>query len=634
VCGISGLVSLEHLGREDDARVGRMSRALFHRGPDAAGAHCAPHVTLAASRLAINDLDGGAQPLYNEDRTLALVANGEIYNHVALRRRLEDRGHQFATLSDCETILHAYEEYGLECVEHLRGMFAFALWDDSRRRLLLARDRMGEKPLYLYERPGRLLFASELKSLLASGEVPFELDAEAVNLYFHYQYVPEPRTPLRGVRKLDAARLLVVGVEPWRVEERCYWRMEDAPPIEGDAPSLIRERLEEVSALVVRADVGVGVALSGGVDSGAVAALAARERPGEVRAFSVGYEGRPRSDERYEARELARALGLPFHEVELRTEDVAGFFPELNYWRDEPIADISGHGYFAVMRSAREQGVAVMLQGQGGDELFWGYPLLRQAARESSQKEALGRQSPVAATLSYLSSAGRPALGRAAADLRTGWRLLREHRAQPPDRMVFYDLAPDFRAAITETPGLYTAEFAERLEGGGPAELFTFPRPWPRVDVALTRLVSATYLRVNGIAQGDRLGMASSVELRLPLVDHILVETVVGLRKRQTDVGLPPKTWLKQAVSDLLPPAVLDRPKRGFEPPVREWHEAIFAAHGATLRGGYLTQAGILKAEGAERLARGEFSADAVCPLSFKALVLEQWCRRMSGLGA
>jgi len=638
VCGISGLVSHEHLGREDDARVGRMSRALFHRGPDAAGAHCAPHATLAASRLAINDLAGGAQPLYNEDRTLALVANGEIYNHAALRRRLEGRGHEFSTLSDCETILHAYEEYGLDCVEHLRGMFAFALWDDSRRRLVLARDRMGEKPLYLYERPGRLLFASELKSLLASGEVPFELDPEAVNLFFHYQYVPEPRTPLRGVRKLDAARLLVVSVEPWRVEEHCYWRMEDAPPVEGDAPSLIRERLAEVSALVARADVPVGVALSGGVDSGAVAALAARERPGEIRAFSVGYEGRPRSDERSEAGELARAFGMPFHEVELRTEEVADFFPELNYWRDEPIADISGHGYFAVMRSAREQGVAVMLQGQGGDELFWGYPLLRQAARESSQKEALGR-SPVAASLSYLSTAalpalaaaGRPALGRAAADLRAGWRLLREHRAQPLDRMVFYDLSPDFRSAISETPGLYAAEFAERLEGGGPAELFTFPRPWPRVDVALTSLVSATYLRVNGIAQGDRLGMASSVELRLPLVDHRLVETIVGLRKSRSDAGLPAKTWLKEAVSDLLPAAVLDRPKRGFEPPVRRWHEAIFAAHGNSLRDGYLTQTGILKPEAGAHLAKGHFPESATCPLSFKALVLEQWCRRMAG---
>jgi len=638
MCGISGLISRDHLSPADAASVGRMSRALFHRGPDSAGAHGAAHVRLAASRLAINDLTGGSQPLYNEDGTLALVANGEIYNHAELRRRLEGRGHRFTTRSDCEAILHAYEEYGLDFVGHLRGMFAFALWDQGRRRLVLARDRMGEKPLYLYERPGRLLFASELKSLVASGEVPFELDPEAVNLFFHYQYVPEPLTPLSGVRKLDAARLLVVDVEPWRTEERCYWRMEDAPPVEGDAPSVIRERLAEVSALVVRADVPVGVALSGGVDSGAVAALAARERPNDLRAFSVGYEGRPRSDERSEAGELAGLLGLPFHEVELRTEEVVSFFPELNYWRDEPIADISGHGYYAVMRAAREHGVPVMLQGQGGDELFWGYPLLRQAARESAQKEALGR-SPLSAPLRYLSPAAPTSLSggalsswaREVAGLRAGWRRLREHRAQHPDRMVFYDLSPDFRAALAETPTLFTEDFAGRLGDARAFELFTLPRPWPRVDVALTRLVSATYLRANGIAQGDRLGMASSVEMRLPLVDHKLVETVVGLRKRQSDLGLPPKSWLKEAVSDLLPAAVLDRPKRGFEPPVRLWHEALFAAHGDSLRDGYLTQAGVLNAEGGARLARGDFPAEATCPLSFKALVLEQWCRRMSG---
>jgi asparagine synthase (glutamine-hydrolysing) len=381
------------------------------------------------------------------------------------------------------------------------------------------------------------------------------------------------------------------------------------------------------------------VALSGGVDSGAVAALAARERPGELRAFSVGYEGRPHSDERSEAETLARRLKLPFHEVELRTEEVAAFFPDLNYWRDDPVADIAGHGYFAVSKLAREHGVSVLLQGQGGDELFWGYPLLRRAAQESAQKEALNRAA-LSSPLRHLSprvalvlSGGAPsALMGEAGGLRAGWRRLRQRLAHSPDRMVFYDLSPDFRAALVETPGLFAKSFAERLRGDKPTELFTFPHPWPRVDVTLTRLVSDTYLRANGVAQGDRLAMASAVELRLPLVDHKLVETIIGLRRRQSDVGLPPKAWLKEAVSGLLPASVLDRPKRGFEPPVRRWHEAIFAAHGDSLDGGYLTQAGVLTAEGASRLAHGDFPPDVTCPLSFKALVLEQWCRRMSAV--
>ncbi|MGB8507357.1 MAG: hypothetical protein WCD76_03050, partial [Pyrinomonadaceae bacterium] len=261
MCGISGIVSRQKVTPEEVSRVAAMSRALIHRGPDGAGEFRAQHVAFAARRLSIIDLEGGAQPLYNEDRSLALVANGEIYNHVELRRRLEALGHRFATGSDCESILHAYAEYGADCVRHLRGMFAFAIWDEARGRVLLARDAMGEKPLYLYERDGSLVFASEMKALLRSGRVPFELDPAAVNLYFHYQYVPEPRTAIKGVRKLNAAHLLVIDVEPWRVEERCYWRMEDAPPIEGDAPALIRDELETVSELVTRADVPVGVAL-------------------------------------------------------------------------------------------------------------------------------------------------------------------------------------------------------------------------------------------------------------------------------------------------------------------------------------------------------------------------------------
>ncbi|HVF42417.1 MAG TPA: asparagine synthase (glutamine-hydrolyzing) [Pyrinomonadaceae bacterium] len=636
MCGISGIVSSGRVTPEDLARVASMSRALTHRGPDDSGVFDSTHAALASRRLSIIDPGGGRQPLYNEDRTLALVANGEIYNHAELRRRLEARGHGFRTGSDCESILHAYAEYGTACVEHLRGMFAFALWDDARRRLVLARDPLGEKPLYLYERDGRLLFASEMKALLRSGEVPFELDPEAVDLFFHYQYVPEPRTALKGVRKLDAARVLVVDVEPWRVGESCYWRMEDAPPLRADAPALIRGRLEEVGELITRADTPVGVALSGGLDSSVVAAVAARHRPGELQAFSVGYPGRPEAlDERDDARALARHLRLPFHEVEVGTGEVVEFFEELNYLRDDPVADYSGHAYYAVMRKARERGVPVMLQGQGGDELFWGYPQLRQAARESAEKAAL-RGVGVGASLRYLSPAA-PTLSRAglsawARDLggaRSGLRRMREHRASPAERLAFYDLSPDFRAAAGGVGSLYAEAFAERLAAGGAYSLFTLPRPWPRVDVTLTRLVCDTYLRANGVAQGDRLAMASSVEMRLPLLDRRFVETVIGLRKSSPDVRLPPKEWLKRAAEGLLPGWVLNRPKRGFAPPVGEWHAALFAAHGDALRGGYLVQSGVLKGERADLLARGPFPEGLTSPLSFKALVLEHWCRRM-----
>jgi asparagine synthase (glutamine-hydrolysing) len=639
MCGISGIISQAPLLPEQVVSVRAANSRLAHRGPDGAGEFQDVNVMLAMRRLSIIDLEGGWQPLYNEDRSLALVANGEIYNFIELRARLESQGHRFNTNSDCETILHLYEEYGLSCVEHLRGMFAFALWDAKRKRIVLARDRMGEKPLYLYEISGCLFFASELKALLASGLVPFELDPTTINLYFHYQYVPEPLTPLKGVRKLDAACLLTVDIDPWRVEERRYWRMEDAAPINGDPATLIRQQLETVSEIVIRSDVPVGISLSGGLDSSAVAALAARKYPGTMHAFSVGYPGRLENDERADARSLADQLEMPFHDVELTTSEMVSFFPELVYLSDDPIADMAGFGYYSVMKLAREHDVPVVLQGQGGDELFWGYDWVQTAAHASARK--LHRTDhPIAALPQYLELSLPGGLSRvklaewvySVASLRNGWESLRRDTNSPPGQMVFYDLLADFRASMNAASTIYSPSFSEQINGNKPTSLFTFDRPWPNIDVTLTRLICDTYLRENGITQADRLAMASSIEMRLPLLDYRLVETVVGLRKVQTDVDKPPKAWLKEAIRDLLPESVINRRKRGFSPPVMEWHRALFAAHGASLRDGYLLQHDVLTEASAQHLSTGPFPSDNVAPVSFKALVLEQWCRQLAAM--
>jgi asparagine synthase (glutamine-hydrolysing) len=638
MCGIAGIVSHRPIEPGEIAALGTMNDRLRHRGPDGEGQFRDGNVALAMRRLSIIDLAGGWQPLYNEDRSLAIVANGEIYNYVELRKQLEARGHRLTTSGDIETILHLYEEHGLDCVKHLRGMFAFALWDSKQRRLVLARDRMGEKPLYLYESHGTLLFASEMKALLASGLVPFELDPNAVDLYFHYQYVPEPLTPLKGVRKLDAAHLLTVDTNPWRVAERCYWRMEDAPPIEGEPATLIREELETVSKIVIRSDVPVGVALSGGLDSSAIAALAAREYPGTMHAFSVGYPGRPDHDERADASALANHLEMPFHDIELTTDEMVKFFPELVYWRDDPIADISGFGYYAVMKIAREQGVPVVLQGQGGDELFWGYSWVQEAARESARKMFLAEHGALVALPRYLGFRWPRGLSRLEigewthnlGGLRSGLKSLQRDRHASANQLVFYDLISDFRASAQESKILYSHSFLDQLNGSSAAGLFTFDRGQPNIDVALTRLICDTYLRENGVTQGDRLSMASSIELRLPLLDYRLVETVIGLRKAQTDARQPAKAWFKAAIKDLLPEWVMQRPKRGFSPPVTEWHRALFAAHGEKLADGYLLQHQILNHESAQQLSKGPFPHGAISPVSFKALVLEQWCRQVS----
>lgn len=637
MCGIAGIITRAPITPGEIAGVRTANARLTHRGPDGAGEFQDTNVLLAMRRLSIIDLTGGWQPLYNEDRTLALIANGEIYNFIELRARLEELGHRFNTNSDCETILHLYEEHGLDCVQHLRGMFAFALWDTTRKRLLVTRDRMGEKPVYLYQTGEHLIFASEMKALLASGFVPFELDPTAVNLYFHYQYVPEPLTPLKGVRKLDAATFLTVDLEQWNIAEHRYWRMEDAPPIESDPAQLIREQLETVSEIVIRSDVPVGIALSGGLDSSAIAALAASKYPGTMQAFSVGYPGQLENDERAAARALADQLEMPFHDVELATSEMVSFFPELIYWRDDPIADIAGFGYYRVMQLAREHNVPVVLQGQGGDELFWGYGWVQAAAIASARKQQLETK-PVGALSQYVdlklpAGLSRLHLGEWAHEiggLRNSWNNLRRDQTASPDQMVFYDLISDFRASMHDVRQLYSQSFKEQINGNSPTRLFTFARPWPNIDVTLTRLICDTYLRENGVTQGDRLGMASSIEMRLPLLDHRLVETVIGLRKAHTDVNQPAKAWLKAALKDLLPEHVINRPKRGFSPPVLEWHRALFAEHGASLRDGYLVKYDVLTAESAQTLSRGAFPSTAITPLSYKALVLEQWCRQMS----
>lgn len=603
MCGICGYVRADR--GVDAGAVGRMRGALAHRGPDGQGRFVGEQVTLEVCRLSIIDVNGGHQPLYNEDGSVVLVMNGELYNFVELRHDLVARGHRFATRVDGEVVVHLYEELGLDCVRPLRGMFAFALWDRRAGRLVLARDRMGEKPLYLYERDQQVLFASEIKALLSSGLVPFELDPVSVDLYLHYQNVPEPRTALRGVRKLPPGHMLLIEPDPWRVDEICYWRLEDSPVVEGDPGELLLNELEAVSEIILRSDVPLGVALSGGLDSSSIAALLAKECPGELHVFSVGYEGRPGNDERDDAKALAEHLGLWFHEVELGVAEVVESFPALVLSFDDPIADMAGFGYRAIMRLARSRDVPVIFQGQGGDELFWGYPYLRQAVEASLERLA-------------------PGLDLGAVPVAT-----------VPGRTILYDLVPEFQLARERVGELYRPEFAAALAAyPGPGSLFPVAGPADRLDLKITKGIIDLYLLENGIAQGDRLSMASSVELRLPLVDYRFVETVVGLRKGQVDYLLPPKAWLRQAASRILPDWVLDRPKRPFRTPYLSWSLALLGRYGPYLDDGYLVQTGVLRGESMREMRRWHHPTAVSASLPFKLLVLELWCRLMSTLPA
>jgi len=638
MCGITGIITRHPTNGGDRSLVQAMNASLVHRGPNGAGEFNANHVSLAMRRLSIIDLNSGWQPLYNEDRSLALVCNGEIYNFVELRKSLEARGHRFATGSDCETILHLYEEHGDGCVNYLRGMYAFALWDSRKRRVLIGRDRMGEKPVYIAEFADRIVFASELKALIKARVVPFELDRDAVNLYFHYGYVPEPRTAVQGVRKLPAAHTLSIEVDPWWITQTCYWRMLDAPPIETDPVTTIRAELDRISEITVRSDVPVGVALSGGLDSSVIATLAAKKYPGVMQAISIGYPGRPRQDERADAKALADHLKLPFHEIELTNEEMIASLPTIMYERDDPIGDLSGSSYYFVLKKARELNVPVMLSGHGGDELFWGYGWVRQAALASERKQRLLANGSVGVKdylrwqrPPYSYTAGMRWLG-SLGGLRTGLRQYRRDRTSARDQLVFYDLEPAFNNTDRDLNAVTTSSFQDEVDHQSPFSLFTLPQPWPPVDLAITRLICDTYMIENGLAQGDRLSMASSVELRLPLVDYRLVETVIGLRKVHRDLEAGPKRWLREAVRGIVPDFVLSRPKRGFTPPWRPWARALSKSYGSDLLDGFLVQHEILTGSGAAAISRRVSPPPLGMPsfLADRALLLELYCRRMS----
>lgn len=644
MCGICGVVSQSPLGQAEKAAVRAMNRAMFRRGPDGEGFFEDTHCMLGMRRLAIIDLTGGWQPLYNEDQSVALVANGEVYNYVELRAELIARGHQLRTNSDCELPAHIYEDKGPEFVHDLRGMYAIAMWDKHRQRLTLVRDRMGEKPLFLFERtlPGghkQLWFASEMRALLASGLVPFELDPGAVNEFMHFQWLHDPRTMVRGVRKLRAGSLLTVEPRAWKTDERVYWRMEDSPPIDAEPGPTIRAELDRIAELIIRSEVPVGVALSGGVDSSAVACLSARKYPGMMKAFSIGWAGSPAQDERGFARKLAKSLGMPFIEIEIAPSEVASFFPQLTVLQDDPIADITGYAYYALSKLARDHGCPVLLQGQGGDELFWGYAWARRALLETAYKLRHGhtRRTPMRDRFwpRDFTRGGLVGFAQQLGAWFYGWSPLGLPKDTNRDRLVYWDLIKPFQVADWARSRIYTDDFDRALGDHNAADSFTIPFPRPEAEILITKLLCQGYLLGNGINLGDRLAMANSVELRLPLVDYKLVQTVIGLRKaHKGDHLLGTKAWLRKAVEDVVPREIFERPKRGFNPPVTQWITTLLREHGEQLARGNLVASGILRKDMVERMGRPASRLQPWNQLFLYCLTLEMWMTGMKDICA
>jgi asparagine synthase (glutamine-hydrolysing) len=587
MCGIAGLFR-DVPGIPGDAGEGfletlsadlsSMIAPLRHRGPDDAGVYASGGLGLAHARLSIIDVAGGHQPIFSEDRSVAVVCNGEIYNHRALRRALEGRGHRFATRSDTEVIVHLYEELGPACIEKLGGMFALAVADFRRRRLLLARDRIGKKPLYLAEAREaggvRLAFASELKSFLAAGLVAPEVDPEALDLYLAYGYVPAPWTVFRGAAKLPAGHYAVCDRRGVRIER--YWDLEFPDPAEAPltvpAEALaceLEERLDEAVRDRLESDVPLGAFLSGGIDSGTVVALMSRAMAetgdGPVRTHTVGFADRA-TDEREDAAAVARALGTDHIATEVRP-DLADVLPRIAWHLDEPFADPSSVPTWYVSCETRRR-VTVALSGDGGDELFAGY-------RDRYHLHLLEARAR-AWLPGSLRRAVLPGLAR---------RWPRSPRLPRPLRAgtILANLAVDSDRAFFQDRCLIPAHLQERLFGERLRERRRRFDPFSALAPHLARapqgdpLARALYLDLktwladDGLVKVDRMSMAHALEVRCPLLDHRVIELAARVPSHLKLAGGRSKILLRRVAERLLPAEILSRPKRGFAPPVSRW---------------------------------------------------------------
>jgi asparagine synthase (glutamine-hydrolysing) len=565
MCGIAGIVSV---GQPDAALVRRMCDMLAHRGPDGAGYHESAHAALGMRRLAIIDVAGGQQPVYNEDRTVAAVFNGEIYNFAELRAELRRRGHRMVTDGDSECIPHLYEEYGDSLVDHLRGMFAFAVWDGTRRRLLLARDRVGKKPLYWRHDGRSLFFGSELKALAVDPSLARRVDRVALHHYLTYQYVPAPWSIYEGVSKLPPGHILTW--QDRKIETRRYWELSCSSPERfssvAEAAERLRELLLEATRIRMMSERPLGAFLSGGVDSSAVVAAMARCSSEPVKTFSIGFED-AMFDERTYARIVAKRYGTDHHE-QVVTSSALEVLPSLAWHYDEPFADSSAIPTFYVSQLS-SQHVTVVLTGDGGDESFGGY--MRYLAM------AVGGLLPVPGVIrpglrglsSHLAAAGdRPRLHRAARAL--------DVLGQPPSRRyarLVSCFMPEQKFEI------YSDELREQVGGIDSYQLIDQAFAASSAPSRTGKILDAdihTYLPGDILVKLDIASMACSLEARCPFLDHHLMEWAAALPTRFKLRGGTTKFLLKKAMEPWLPSELLNRSKQGFGVPMATWLRTSF----------------------------------------------------------
>ena len=547
MCGIAGILSLQ--GRPVwPEEIRAMCSALVHRGPDDEGLYLGDGIGLGMRRLSIIDLETGSQPVRSEDGSVVAVFNGEIYNFARLRADLTRRGHVFRSTTDTEVIVHLYEERGDSCVDDLRGMFAFALWDARRRRLLLARDRLGIKPLYYAEFGGRLLFGSELKALLELPDLARDLNWRAVGHLFTSLSTPADESILQGVRKLEPAHILTASPGRTPRTER-YWEVRFVPERGRSEESFVeglKERLEESVRLHLASDVPLGAFLSGGLDSSSVVATMARVSSMPVRTFSIGFREEA-YDELRHARCVAERFGTEHHELILEP-DVLEILDDLAWHLDEPFGDPSAIPTFVVSRMAADH-VKVVLSGDGGDELFAGYDKYRVEQRERRYSRLPRFARKALAVIGSRMREGAKGRNFALHHSLTGW-----------DR--YFDAGTFFRERSRQE--LLHPDVFARVQKDDPRQFGNWLSAAQYLDLH-------SYLPLDILTKVDRMSMAHSLEVRVPLLDHKLVEFAATIPPELNLNGSSGKQLFKKGMRGILPDEVIDRPKRGFAVPLATW---------------------------------------------------------------
>lgn len=567
MCGIVGIFHYRNADPIDGGLLHRMNESLYHRGPDDSGLHVERGVGLGHRRLAIIDLAGGRQPLFNEDGSVAVVFNGEIYNYKVLAAELAARGHSFRTHTDTEVIVHGWEEWGEACVERFRGMFAFAIWDGNRRTLFLARDRIGIKPLYYAVLPdGRLIFGSELKALLVHPDLPRRIIPEAVEEFFAYGYVPEPRTLYRHAFKLPPGHTLTIKTGCSVGEPVEYWDLQFGDSQTGGestAASELRERLRDAVESHLVSDVPVGAFLSGGVDSSAVVAMMAKGSRESVHTASIAF-GETEFDESRYADEVARRYGTD-HRVRQLSSDDFSLVERLVGLYDEPFADSSAMPTYRVCELAR-QGVKVVLSGDGGDETFGGYRRYLWYLREERVRGLLplGLRRPLFGLLGRL----YPKLDWAPRALRAKATL--QALAQDPVEGYFHSVSI---VNAAQARLLFTREFRQALSGYRAIEVLRrHARQAPVHSLSRIQYLDfKTYLPGDILTKVDRASMAHALEVRVPILDHEFVEWAAQLAPQLKVRRGEGKYLFKKALQPLLSNDILYRPKMGFAVPLAAW---------------------------------------------------------------